>query len=567
LSRDKVSQVPASRGLRLLRLSALVSLGLAMNFRLLPQEVAATPPTQAAALREIVSSGRLADLRWPDFSDYRMLVDSFYAPTGYAPAWTPGGRPSASALALVRLFQEVWKRGLEPEDYDASRWDARLRALAGPNADPARFDAALTICAMRLVSDLHIGRINPQHFHFGLSVEGKKYDLPRFLREQLLPATDVRAILDGVEPPFGGYHRTQAALVRYTEMARGTTVEALAVPAKAIRPGERYADAAALGRRLALLDDLPPNAAPPADTDVYGGALVEGIQRFQRRHGLDEDGQLGPGTVRELNVPLPDRVRQLQLALERWRWLPSEFSSPPIIVNIPDFRLRVPDASGNVAMEMRVVVGKAAPTQTPVFSRDMTYVVFRPYWNVPPSIRRAEIVPAIQRDRNYIAAKGYEVTTPAGGIVTDGPISDDVLAQLKAGRLDVRQKPGPANALGLVKLIFPNEFNVYLHSTPSAALFARSRRDFSHGCIRVEKPAELAVWVLRNNPDWTLERVNAAMQAGPDNVTVKLDRPVPVFIVYATALAYQNGEVHFYDDIYGHDADLARALAKGYPYP
>jgi len=295
--------------------------------------------------------------------------------------------------------------------------------------------------------------------------------------------------------------------------------------------------------------------------------LADGVKRFQGRHGLDADGRLGAGTVQEINVPLADRVRQLQLALERWRWLPSEFPSPPIVVNIPDFRLRVPDAKGNVAMEMRVVVGKAAPTQTPVFSRDMTYVVFRPYWNVPPSIRRGEIVPAIQRNRNYVASKNYEVTTNDGKVVTDGAISDDVLAKLKAGQLAVRQKPGPNNALGLVKLIFPNEFNVYLHSTPSQSLFARSRRDFSHGCIRVEKPAELAAWALRNNPDWTLERVREAMQSGPNDVTVKLARPVPVFIVYATALAYENGEVHFYDDIYGHDADLAQALAKGYPYP
>ena len=420
---------------------------------------------------------------------------------------------------------------------------------------------------MRLVSDLHIGRINPQHFHFGLSVQAKKYDLPRFLREQVMAAADVSAVLDGVEPPFAGYRRTKAALARYVELARGPAVEPLPVPAKAIKPGEKYAGAAALGQRLVLLGDLKPDAAPAADSDVYGGALVEGVKRFQGRHGLDADGQLGPGTVKQLNVPIADRVRQLQYALERWRWLPTEFSSPPIIVNIPDFKLRAADAKGNVALEMRVIVGKAAPTQTPVFSRDMTYVVFRPYWNVPPSILRNEIVRAITKDRNYIANKNYEVTTPDGKVVTDGPISDDVLAQLKAGKLAVRQKPGPTNALGLVKLIFPNEFNVYLHSTPSQTLFAKSRRDFSHGCIRVEKPAELAAWALRNNPGWTLERAQAAMQTGPDNVTVKLERPVPVFIVYATALAYENGEVHFYDDIYGHDADLAQALAKGYPYP
>jgi len=159
------------------------------------------------------------------------------------------------------------------------------------------------------------------------------------------------------------------------------------------------------------------------------------------------------------------------------------------------------------------------------------------------------------------------VTTPDGKVVTSGTISDDVLAQLKAGKLMVRQKPGPTNALGLVKLIFPNENNVYLHSTPSQSLFSRSRRDFSHGCIRVEKPAELTVWVLRNNPGWTLDKVQQGMQSGKDNVTVTLAKRVPVFIVYGTALAYANGEVHFSDDIYGFDTKLAAALAKGYPYP
>src|SRR5262252_8221292 len=182
---------------------------------------------------------------------------------------------------------------------------------------------------------------------------------------------------------------------------------------------------------------------------------------------------------------------------------------------------------------MPVVVGRAMRTETPVFWDEMTYVVLRPYWNVPPSIQSKETVPAIQKDRSYIAKKGFEVTTPDGKVVTDGVISDDVLAKLKAGRLSVRQKPGPTNALGLVKLIFPNQFNVYLHSTPAPELFARSRRDFSHGCIRVEKPAELAAWVLRNNasPAWPLDRVEAAMQTGPNDVTVKLDKTVAVFIL------------------------------------
>jgi murein L,D-transpeptidase YcbB/YkuD len=236
-------------------------------------------------------------------------------------------------------------------------------------------------------------------------------------------------------------------------------------------------------------------------------------------------------------------------------------------VNIPDFRLRALDENSRVALDMRVVIGKSPRTQTPVFSRDMTYVVLRPYWNVPPSILRGEIVRAIQRDRNYVANKRYEVTTKDGTVVTSGLVSDEVLADLKTGKFTVRQRPGSANALGLVKLMFPNEFNVYLHSTPAPELFSRTRRDFSHGCIRVEKPAELTAWVLRNNSGWSVSRVKQAMEQGSDNVTVTLTQRVPVFIVYATALAYENGEVHFYDDIYGHDAKLAQVLSKGYPYP
>ena len=526
-------------------------------------------PADSTKLRDIVASGHLAILRWPDFSDYKAHLEKFYEPTGYALAWVQDGRPSPQALALVRQFQDAWKKGLNAEDYDASRWAARVQALEAPGADPASFDAALSVCAMRLVSDLRIGRVNPKQVQFGLSVEAKKFDLARFLREQLMPASDIASVVDEVEPPYPTYRRTRDALVRYVELAPRDDGEKLPIPAKPVDPGQKYSGTPRLRRLLTLVGDLPPDAASPADPEIYDAALADAVKAFQRRHGLDDDGRLGAGTLRELNVPLTDRVRQLQLTLERWRWLPPAFSSPPIIVNIPDFGLRALDDQNKIEMSMRVVVGKAMRTETPVFARNMTYIVLRPYWNVPPSILRGEIVPAIQRDRNYIARKGYEVTTHDGRVVTDGPITDEVFAQLKAGKLTVRQKPGPNNALGLVKLMFPNEHNVYLHSTPAPALFSKSRRDFSHGCIRVEKPAELAAWVLRNNtnPDWPVDRVEAAMRGGVDDVTVKLARPVPVFIVYGTAVAREDGEVYFSDDIYGHDADLEKALAGGYPYP
>ena len=524
---------------------------------------------QQADIQRLVSSGQMDGMRWPNFVDYRTWLQKFYEPVGFGPAWVLGSQPSPVAFSLVEQFRNAGQKGLNPEDYDASRWADRIQTLKGASdaSAVAQFDVAMTVCTMRYVSDLRVGRINPQHFKYGLSVEGKKYDLAQFLRDKLIPSQNVKATIDAIEPPFPAYRRSEQALARYKDLARMDDGEKLPAVTKAIESGQPYTGVARLARFLRLVGDLPEDAAGSQDAGVYGGALVDAVKRFQRRHGLDEDGRLGAGTIKQMNVPLADRVLQLQLTLERWRWLPEEFSAPPIIVNIPDFRLRALDENNNPALDMRVVVGKAMRTETPVFSRDMTYVVLRPYWNVPPSILRGEIVPAIQRDRGYIASKNYEVTTFDGKVVTSGTISDEVLAQLKAGKLMVRQKPGPTNALGLVKLIFPNENNVYLHSTPSQSLFARSRRDFSHGCIRVEKPAELTTWVLRNNPGWTLEKVQQGMQSGKDNVTVTLAKPVPVFIVYGTALAYANGEVHFSDDIYGFDAKLAAALAKGYPYP
>jgi murein L,D-transpeptidase YcbB/YkuD len=523
---------------------------------------------QQAEIQSMVTSAQLQSMRWPNFSDYRTWLQQFYVPTAYAPAWVAGNQPTPIALSVMQRFGGAGYKGLNPEDYDAPRWAARIQTLqsAPTPAAVADFDVAMTVCTMRYVSDLRIGRINPQHFKYGLSVEGKKYDLADFVRNQVIPSSNVNQLLDGVEPPFAAYRRTEQAIARYTQLAQQDDGEKLPATAKPVEPGQPYAGIPRLTRLLKLEGDLP-DASATQDAGVYSPALVQAVKSYQRRHGLDDDGRLGASTIKQLNVPLADRVLQLQLTLERWRWLPAEFSAPPIIVNIPDFRLRALDENNDVALDMRVVVGIAMRHQTPVFSRNMTYVVLRPYWNVPRSIVRSETIPAIQRNRAYIANKNFEVTTNDGKFVTSGNISDDVLAQLKAGKLTVRQKPGSDNALGLVKLIFPNEHNVYLHSTPSQTLFSRSRRDFSHGCIRVEKPAELAAWALRNNPGWTVDKVQQAMTSGKDNVTVTLAKPVPVFIVYGTALAYPNGEVHFSDDIYRFDAQLAAALAKGYPYP
>jgi murein L,D-transpeptidase YcbB/YkuD len=522
----------------------------------------------ATALRQIAEAGRLDDLRWPNFVDYRQHVKNFYEPVGYELAWIRNGQATPQARSVIGLLQKADEKGLHSDDYDGPRWEARLTGLsAAQDAERAQFDAALTVCVMRYISDLHIGKVNPQHFKFGLDVEQKKYDLPSFVRERLLNASDLQAVLDGVEPPFAAYKRAKAALLRYFDLARQDDGEQLPVPAKTVDPGSSYAGVPRLIRLLRLLGDLPSGANIAADTKMYDGAVVEAVKRYQLRQGLEADGRLGAQTVKSLNTPLGVRIRQLQLTLERWRWLPQGFPEPTIVVNIPEFRLRAVEPEKGVVLEMNVIVGKAYGHKTPIFADTMKYVVLRPYWNVPPSIQRSEIVPAIRKDRSYIAKKNFEVTTQGGQLVTAGAINDDVLEQLRTGTLAVRQKPGPANSLGLVKLIFPNSYNVYLHSTPAPELFSRSRRDFSHGCIRVEKPAELTAWVLRNNPGWDLQSVRQAMEKGKDNQQVNLAKPIPVLILYGTAIVDEDGTVHFFDDIYGLDASLEKVLAKGYPYP
>jgi L,D-transpeptidase YcbB len=530
-----------------------------------------TPDTQAW-LRTAIQTGNLADLRWPDFSDYTKLVQEFYESYGYALPWVRGMQPTPQAQQIIAVLFQADQKGLNTEDYDASRWADRLAKLrpATPQpseADAARFDLALTVCIMRYISDLHIGKVNPKHFEFGFDIQAKKYNLPEFLKEDVVGAANVANILVQVEPPYPGYRRTIQALDTYLELAKKYDGKPLPTVTKTVAPGDSYAGVPQLAVLLRLLGDLPANAEVQADSLVYQAPLVDAVRSFQNRHGRQPDGRIGAQTIADLNVPLTTRVRQMQLTLERWRWLPLSYNAAPIVVNIPEFRMRAYDESFRIGLTMNVVVGKAYDHSTPVFEDSMAYVVFRPYWNVPYSIAKAEMFSQIARDPNYLTKKGFEVVNARQEPVTAGPVTSDVFEQLRAGKLFIRQLPGPKNSLGLVKFIFPNDYNVYMHDSPEQQLFSRTRRDFSHGCIRLERPADLAVWVLRNNPGWSAEKVHAAMTSGPNNQQVNLTHPVPVLIVYATVIIGLDGAVHFYDDIYGHDAALEKVLAKGYPYP
>lgn len=522
-------------------------------------------------LRSLLETGRLADLRWPDFSDYRADVKEFYDGYGGTLPWVTGMQSTPQAEAMIAVFQNAGEKGLSPEDYDSSRWAARIGRLRPTIRDPderdlARFDVALTVSTMRYVSDLHIGRVNPQRLDFGVDVAERRYNLPEFLRGNIVNSSNVSATLQQVEPPYPGYQRTIHALEKYRDIESRDDGEVLPAIQRPIRPGDSYPGVSRLARLLRLVGDLSESDALSTGKTIYEGALVSAVQNFQQRHGLTADGRIDGETLAELNVPLSRRVRQMELTLERWRWLPDEYRHSPIIVNIPEFRLRAYDDEFKIAVSMKVVVGKAYGHNTPIFMNKMRDVIFRPYWNVPMSIAKAEIIPALERDPSYLTKENMEVVDPHGNVVSLETVSRPVLREIREGKLLFRQRPGPKNSLGLIKFMFPNEYDVYMHDTPAAELFSKSRRDFSHGCIRLEKPVELAEWVLRDDPGWGIEKIRTAIN-GTSTQEVRLTKPISVLIVYGTVIVSEDGAVHFYEDIYGRDAILEQALDKGYPYP
>jgi murein L,D-transpeptidase YcbB/YkuD len=519
------------------------------------------------ALHGIVDSGHNADLRWPDFSAYKTEVAKLYETSGYSLLWVQNGRVRPQGLAVIALLQNAVAKGLDPEDYDGSRWQGRLLKLEQQPSeqDLASFDTALTVSAMRYIRAVYCGRVNPKQFKFQLDMGWVQLSLPEFLQTQVLNEGDPAAKIQKLEPPFLGYRKLLALLPVYEGYANRAEGEKLPTITKTVRPGQPYAGVARLGRFLQVIGDIPRGVQLDPNATIYQGALVDGVKHYQDRHGETPTGNLDTRTINELNTPPAVRIRQIKLTLERWRWLPHSFPQPPVVVNLPEFRVRAMNPDGTVAFYKNVIIGKAYGHKSPIFEKEIQYVVFRPYWDVTPSIQRSEIVPHIQKDPNYIARNHFEVVTAKGDVVTDNQVSPEVLEGIKSLRLMVRQKPGDTNSLGLVKIIFPNPDNVYLHGTDAPGLFSQDIRDFSHGCIRVENPADLVAWVLRNNPGWDLQRVKATMNGEKNNLQVNLVTRIPVLIVYGTAAVNEENQIRFFDDIYGYDAELDKALAAGYP--
>jgi L,D-transpeptidase YcbB len=497
----------------------------------------------------------------------REALQSIYRTRGARPLWSGRDGPTPEALELLRRLEEAGRYGLEPDDYDARAIGELAAALESPGRErsilAAHFDVALTVSALQFLADLHYGRVDPRQAGFQIDARREPFDLAEAI-ERLAAASDVSRIIESVEPRFYHYQLLEQALQRYRALARQAGLTDLPRPRHPLRLGERYAGAPALRRLLAALGDLPASRAGAASSsDSVDGAIVAAVRSFQSRHGLKVDGILGRATYAALVTPMAYRVRQIDLTLERWRWLPV-FRTPPIIVNIPQFRLfafrSTADRKASI-LQMDVIVGKAYPlTRTPVFAADMRYVIFRPYWDIPYDIMRREMLAHIRSDPRYLAEQHLQIVRGGSDAALPLPATRENVRALAAGQLRLRQAPGPENALGLIKFIFPNAHDVYLHSTPAHQLFSEARRAFSHGCIRVSDPVALAAQVLRGTPgDWTPAKIEAAMN-GARTFRVTLATPVRVMILYGTVLATESGEVMFFDDLYGDDRRLAALL-------
>ncbi len=485
-----------------------------------------------------------------------------YTANGNAPLWSGDGQLTAQARALLQELQDAESYGLRPQDYALAGPGGTAGAPA-PNAEAlGHFDVRLSVAALRFISDLHFGRVSPKAAGFQLEQPREPFDLGQALKS-LASAPDMPGAVTAVEPAFYHYKLLKDALAHYRKMALEPHLTDLPPIKATVKVGDAYAGAAQLRHLLEARGDLAAGDASTAAQPIFDATLSAGLRSFQQRHGLTPDGVLGKSTLTVLQTPIAQRIRQLSLTLERWRWL-SPFKSPPIIVNIPQFELfafRTTEDRVADILQMNVIVGRTfAHTQTPVFEGDMRYVVLRPYWDVPYSITRKEMLPKIRANPRYLAAQRLEIVngqSDSSPVVAPTPENIEALA---AGKLRLRQQPGEDNALGLVKFMFPNSYNVYLHSTPAHRLFQESVRTFSHGCIRVSDPLALATLVLKDAPgDWTREKIQAAM-SGTSTIRVNLTSPINVLILYATALATEAGPVLFFDDIYGYDKKLERSL-------
>jgi murein L,D-transpeptidase YcbB/YkuD len=502
-------------------------------------------------VENLLQSGRLS-IGDVDIASGALLAE-FYERRDYLPAWTDNKK----VAELVLIIRATDKDGLDPSDYHIDDVLKAQSAIAAGQlntaAEIADADLILTDSLIRLGYHQRFGKVNPYsldpNWNFRRELNGRN---PATAIQEAIDSDSLAAYLKEVFPRGWVYTKLREGFARYRQIAaNGGWPEIPDGPT--LRPGAADPRLATLMRRLAISGDMD-NMQNVAPVTGYDDALQDGVRHFQERHGLDADAIIGPATINALNVSAEQRVKQLEISLERARWVLDDISDDFILVNIAGFRAYLM-RDREVVWETKVQVGKTYH-QSPVFRDEMKYLVFNPTWTVPYSIASKEMLPNIQADPEYFQKRDFDVKDRNGDLIDPTTVDWSSVTRRNFGYTLV-QRPGPNNALGRVKFIFPNEHAVYLHDTPSKYLFSKAERAFSHGCIRVENPYEFAELLL--GPDWDQDKIAATLDS-KEIKTVSLPKPLPVLLMYWTAVVSKDDEVFFYNDVYQRDQNVADAL-------
>ena len=537
-------------------------------------------------LCDLIQEKITTDLGVAAFEGFKENLRRFYQMNDMQLAWFDrDGNPTSQAYQIASILAQAADKGLDPHAYRGDVWIERLNDIKSGKIKEtgqerlyrlAPVDAGLSVSLMRYVTDLRMGRIDPKSVGADLNVEDKRFDLASALFEHIHDP-DLKKSIEVIEPPYRAYWNLLYWLKFYRNLAGDPELASPLPVTKTVHPGEHYPALKRLQYRLKAYGDLEGSPATLADSSeqepehasnahsgLYTGKTVEAVKHFQARHGLEPDGLIGKNTFAALNVPPGKRVEQIILSLERWRWLPDDVGEKLVAVNMPQFKLfgltRQKQGVYEPEISMKVIIGKAFKRhQTPIFTGLMRYLVFSPYWNVPYSILKNELLPKIRKDPTYITKHQYEIVKRFSPDAVPLPVNDETISGLATGKYHLRQKPGPENALGPVKFIFPNRHTIFLHGTPAQNLFRFATRAFSHGCIRVEYPDILAEFVLSQKPDWDIERIREVM-ASQKWTRVNLSPPIPVYIFYVSAVTNSQQNIMFFRDIYGYDEKLKQAI-------
>ncbi|WP_231890812.1 L,D-transpeptidase family protein [Methylomonas koyamae] len=484
----------------------------------------------------------------PDFSRISDYVVQIYQASNFQPIWLNANRSEKNLTDLFGILNNAPGNALIPAAYDVERLKQWVAAPLPDNATAASYDVALTVSLVRFLHDLRQGRVDPRDVEYPVHIAPKPaLDIAGLLKQHL-EAQTLGELVTVFEPKARQYQQLKQIWNRLQPLAGQSSMHEFK-PGKQLRPGDKHPHIVYLRQNLLAMGAIADNAN--SDSKVYDADLAEAVKKVQQQQGLKADGAIGSATAALFNRPPQEKLAQLELAMERSRWIPDPSDGPMILVNIPAFELwafNSPDDANPI--NMKVIVGKSPDKQTPVLWEEMKYLEFMPYWNIPKNIFEKEILPKAANNQGYLASQEIELVKHQNSEEKGG-----------GSYMRARQRPGKKNPLGRVKFVFPNTADVYLHDTPSRAAFNRPRRDLSHGCVRVSEPKRLAEFVLGDQQGWDKDTIEQAMSA-PKTRHVRLKRSVPVLFYYATTFVDHTNQLHVYPDIYGQDELLQKALNK-----